>query len=1044
MNQPMYLKPNVIVEPLVNQWYAWSHLISPATAAMYIANSHLPIMQSFIAAPQVHRDALKNPAMIGSPFINYDASRVEEIRLLLEKTQKQQAQMLALAQAIPDLDKLLAENTVGASLEPLYERIPTPLRGYVELVQDGNNHPSIRFIEGLLYRSYYYNPANQSVNLYLGDGDTRGFVLSTPRLPAEDSLHLQIPFCDRRLDQLFSLRHNPLPYNEIRDILEISAQQDALFSQFFTTTPPTQEPDYDGEAVRIRYFGHACVLIETQSLSIFCDPLISYPHASGIKRYTFAELPQVIDYVLITHNHQDHVMLETLLQLRHKIKTVVVPKSNKGTLIDPSLKLMLQQIGFENVQEIDELEIINIADGYIAGLPFLGEHGDLNIGAKAAYLVNLKGRSILCAADSNNIDPQLYTHLHQIFGDIDVLFIGMECDGAAYNWAYGSLLTQKLPRKIAKTRRLDGSNAQRAIALVNQFHPQQVYVYAMGQEPWLTFITSILYTPESKPIVESNQLVAYCHSQEIVSKRLFGCEEILLTPRSTNTSILGSILSESEVPLQPVYESLISPIQEFLTQLQRLDIRIWLDNVNDTPKLRCNAPKGVLTDALKEQLQAHKAEIIEFLQNPGGKKVEVDWGREAILDSAIVPPTPLNPPDALGEIDSLALPKALGGLGRGSDTPKNHILLTGATGFVGAFLLHELLCKTPASIYCLVQAETTEAAHQRIKTALQSYKLWDASLATRIVPVVGNLAQPNLGLSPFQFQDLASQIDVIYHNGARVNHTEPYTRLKGANVLGTQEVLRLASCTKLKTVHLISTISVFAANSSNTKKLQVDEQDSLDDYLMPVGGYAQSKWVAEKLVIEASKRGIPINIYRLGAISGHSQTGVFNQNDFLYKSLLGYVQMGSMPDGTMPLEILPVDYVSRAIVELSSIPFFGQTFHLIQSQPVSSDIIFEQLQKMGYSIKKVPYEQWYNQLLEIANHSPEHILYPLVSLFPRNQTNNVDTNKVRLKFSDRNTQKALNGMISPPNIDGNLIQIYLNYLINTGWMKAPAMVEVKS
>ncbi|MEH1848187.1 MAG: hypothetical protein V7L25_25215 [Nostoc sp.] len=102
----------------------------------------------------------------------------------------------------------------------------------------------------------------------------------------------------------------------------------------------------------------------------------------------------------------------------------------------------------------------------------------------------------------------------------------MECDGASYNWAYGPLLTQQVPRKIAQTRRLDGSNAQRAIALVNQFHPQQVYVYAMGQEPWLTFISSILYTPESKPIVESNQLVEYCCSQEIISKRLFGCEEI--------------------------------------------------------------------------------------------------------------------------------------------------------------------------------------------------------------------------------------------------------------------------------------------------------------------------------------------------------------------------------------------------------------------------------------------------------------------------------------------------------------------------------------
>jgi len=87
MTQPMYLKPNVIIEPLFNQWYAWSYLISPATAAMYIANSHVPIMQSFIAAPQVHHDALKNPAMTGSPFINHNPSQVEDIRVLLETTQ---------------------------------------------------------------------------------------------------------------------------------------------------------------------------------------------------------------------------------------------------------------------------------------------------------------------------------------------------------------------------------------------------------------------------------------------------------------------------------------------------------------------------------------------------------------------------------------------------------------------------------------------------------------------------------------------------------------------------------------------------------------------------------------------------------------------------------------------------------------------------------------------------------------------------------------------------------------------------------------------
>jgi thioester reductase-like protein len=1027
MNQPMYLKPNLIIEPLINQWYAWSYLISPATAAMYIANSHIPIMESFIAAPQVHRDALKNPAMIGGPFINYDANKIEVIRELLATTKTQQAQMLTLVQGICDLEKLLAEHSHGESLEPLYDKIPAALQGYVELVQDSNNHPSIRFIEGLLYRSDYYNLENQSLNLYLGNPDTRSFVLSTPRLPDNNNLHLQIPFSDSRLDQLFRLRSSPLPYREIRDILAINHQQEELFRSFFTTTPPTLAPKYDGDRIRVRYFGHACVLIETQSITILCDPLVSYPHDSGIERYSYTELPEVIDYALITHNHQDHVMLETLLQLRHKIKTVVVPKSNKGVLIDPSLKLMLQQIGFEDVREIDDLEVINITDGYIAGVPFLGEHGDLNIAAKAAYLVNLKGRSLLCAADSNNIDNQLYSHLQQIFGDLDVLFIGMECDGAPYNWAYGALLTQQVPRKIAQTRRLDGSNSQRAIALVNQLNPQQVYVYAMGQEPWLTFITSIVYTPESTPILESNKLIDYCHSRGLISKRLFGCEEILLEPNTHKSTETRNFTSLHTDTVNKSNQNIMPSIQEFLAELQRLDIRVWLDDQSQEPKLRCNAPKGVLNAEIKEKLQKYKPDIISFLANASQSKVAIDWEQEAILDESIVPENiEITPPALLRR-----------GLGRGLN-----IFLTGATGFVGAFLLNELLRKTSASIYCLVRAKNSDIAQERIKKALQSYQLWDTSLATRIIPVVGELAQPNLGLSSSQFQDLANRIDVIYHNGARVNHTEPYSRLKPSNVLGTQEILRLASLTKLKPVHFVSTISVFGNKNLAQPLLGerlgrgfhlVEEDDNLDNYVIPSAGYAQSKRVAEKLINEAKKRGIPINIYRIGAISGDSQTGVFNKDDFLYNSLLGYVQMGSIPEGTLPLRILPVDYVSQAIFTLST-QSQNQSFHLVQSQPIPSDVIFEQLQKMGYSIKKVPYEQWRNQLLEIASNSPEHILYPLVSLFPRHRPQN-HQNIVPLEFSDRNTQKILNGILSPPPIDSNLIQTYLTYLVQTGHIK---------
>ena len=119
MSRPLYLKPNVIAEPLFNQWYAWSYLIPPATAARYIANSHLKIMESFLADPQVHVSALKNPAMIGGPFMNYGVDRVWEIEALFEKTKQGQKDLQDLDSAITELDFLLQNLETASSLEPL-------------------------------------------------------------------------------------------------------------------------------------------------------------------------------------------------------------------------------------------------------------------------------------------------------------------------------------------------------------------------------------------------------------------------------------------------------------------------------------------------------------------------------------------------------------------------------------------------------------------------------------------------------------------------------------------------------------------------------------------------------------------------------------------------------------------------------------------------------------------------------------------------------------------------------------------------------------
>lgn len=532
--QNVYFKQNVLVEPLFNQWYVWPYLIPPVSAAMYITNWHLKIMESFVEAPEFHVAALTDPSMMGGPFINYPVDRADEIKALLNKTRQEQTLMLELAEAINSLDSMLQVEAKGCSLESLYPKVPECLRGYVELVYDLHNHASPRFVDGLLYKSKYYNPASQSIALSLCESDNRSFVFSTPRLKGNGSVFLDVPFNAEGLDTLFQMKFVPGSYERIKQLLNVAPEDEASFSQFFTNEEPRAPVDYQGSGVRIRYFGHACLLIEAPGVSILTDPVISYKEQSGIDRYLHADLPRQIDYVLITHNHQDHVMFETLLQLRHKVKNLIVPRSSGSDRLDPSLKQILRTTGFDKAYEIDELETIEIPGGRIIGLPFWGEHCDLNVRTKLAYRVELQGNSMLIAADSNNIESRLYRHVHELFGEVDLLFLGMECDGAPMSWNYGALFTSPISRKDDQSRRILSSTYEKAIDIVNILKPKQVYVYAMGQEPWLTFVTTLQYTEQSRPIIESNKLVSECLSRGLVSERLYIKKELFLSP-STKT-----------------------------------------------------------------------------------------------------------------------------------------------------------------------------------------------------------------------------------------------------------------------------------------------------------------------------------------------------------------------------------------------------------------------------------------------------------------------------------------------------------------------------
>ncbi|MHB8664870.1 MAG: MBL fold metallo-hydrolase [Acidimicrobiales bacterium] len=526
-NELVYLKPNVVIQPLVDRWYAWSHLIPPVTLGLNHLGRHLRIMDSFVEAPDLHRAAARDPALAGGPFIDVGSDRVEEIAALADQIRRRRAGLLELSRAVQHMADVLADKATGYSIDALYNDVEPVLRGFVELSYDLWNRPSFRLIEPLLYASPHYDRTAQSLALFETAGDARPFVLSTPSLDEPGRLHIDLDFSSTDVDALAELKWSPQPRHRIGESFGLSGP----FERFLTPCGPPRRRPYDGPGVRWRYFGHACVLVESAGVSILTDPVIAYRHSGPVPRFTFHDLPAEIDCVLITHAHQDHTMLETLLQIRHRVGVIVVPRSGAGSLQDPSLKLLLLQLGFPRVVEVDELDKIDLGPVNVRALPFQGEHADLDIRAKMTYLVEALDHRLFFGADTCNVEPVVYEHVRHAVGGADTIFLGMECDGAPLDWLYGPLMlapTTRESRRMGQSRRLSGSDCDKAVGLVRTLGAKRAYVYSMGQEPWLKHLLSLQYQPDSLPIVESDKLVAWCQDAGIESERLFGRKEACL------------------------------------------------------------------------------------------------------------------------------------------------------------------------------------------------------------------------------------------------------------------------------------------------------------------------------------------------------------------------------------------------------------------------------------------------------------------------------------------------------------------------------------
>lgn len=359
------------------------------------------------------------------------------------------------------------------------------------------------------------------------------------------------------------------------------------------------------------------------------------------------------------------------------------------------------------------------------------------------------------------------------------------------------------------------------------------------------------------------------------------------------------------------------------------------------------------------------------------------------------------------------------------------ILLTGATGFVGAYLLAELLAQTQADVVCLVRADDEQAGLRRIRENLAQYDLWDEGCAGRVRPVVGDLSQPKLGLTHEVYEALARQVDLIWHNGALVKWTYPYAALEGANVQGTVEMLRLATRYGAIPVHLVSTVGVFA--STAMAETVITEATPLTATGPLQVGYAQSKWVAEALLHQAGERGLPVSAYRINT-GGDSETGAFNRNDYLPLLIKGCVELGAAPeDLALNIQAAPIDHVAWAMAYLSLEGAPG-TYHLVNPRPMAWRDAVAVLRSHGYAIGFLPYSAWRERARSRAREDRGFALAGLMPLFDEL----FPTQTYLPHFEAAQTEAALRGTgYACPPLDGALLGRTLAYLIRSGYLPPP-------
>lgn len=484
-----------------------------------------------------------------------------------------------------------------------------------------------------------------------------------------------------------------------------------------------------------------------------------------------------------------------------------------------------------------------------------------------------------------------------------------------------------------------------------------------------------------------------------------------VSPRNPVEEALSEIWREIlEVDRVGVFDSffdlgghslLLAPLT--LRVRDQFQLRIGMRDVLDRPTI------AELAVRIEELRAGHATALApaSFEQGGPAARARFDFLRaESMLDPAI---QPLNAAPSSGRLD--------------------RIFMTGATGFVGAYILHFLMEETTASLECLVRTKDRQSGLDRIRQNLTGYGLWREAYADRVHAVVGDLARPRLGMDDDAYDGLAGRVDAILHSAAFVNFVYPYQTLKPVNVDGVREIIAFACHVRIKPIHYLSTTAVWPMGADRG----FDEDSDLDHDLLLNLAYDETKWVAEKMLRQAAERGVPLAVYRPGEVSGDSRTGESDDSHLASAFAKGSLQAGIFPV-LGRLDAAPVDYVARALVYLMMQPgSLGRVFHLCNPDAMSALEAYAWFSERGYQFDIVPFDQWRRRILEDPA-LEDNALYPFAPLLEEFGDHSMQLPDWRTE----QTLRALEGSgIRCSPLDGDLLATYVDHFLRTGFLPGP-------